>query len=246
MKGWRPSLRYSGVFVHQRPYCTFNGPNAQPITLNGTHSCKCELGDLLVVFSDHGAQRRVAALLQAKMAAGSWPPLSPNPDQWTLYTSWPTFRYTPRSPSASPGPQLRTVPFTGSSDPAAQYVELDSANLLVNTLPAYPSRNGAVWASMVNRILNGGAGRDFAFQRTKAKNDWDKLIWDLLDYTFNCAMPGGASSGAGGIRGAGSLLNLATMLDVTGGDGPGDAIPSGIAPDDSWGIPIIHLERGEN
>jgi len=31
MKGWRPSLRYSGVFVHRQPYCTFNQPRAQPI-----------------------------------------------------------------------------------------------------------------------------------------------------------------------------------------------------------------------
>jgi len=51
---------------------------------------------------------------------------------------------------------------------------------------------------------------------------------------------------ARGNRGAGSLFQLSTMVDITSGKGPGDAIPSRSAPDDGWGIPIIHLERGEN
>jgi hypothetical protein len=140
MSNWRPRLIYAGVFIHQRPYCRFNSLGKPSITLKSGHSRHCELGDLLLVFTDKPASRRVAALFQAKMAGGSWPPLQPNPDQWELYTSWPTFRYTPRSPSATPGPQLRTLPFAGSSDPAAQYLELNPAPPSIETSPRHVIR----------------------------------------------------------------------------------------------------------
>ncbi len=244
MKRWKPSLRYAGVFVHQRPYCEFNAPGSKPVTLSSAHGCRCELGDLLVVFTDKPAKRRVAALFQAKMTGGSWPPLRPNRAQWDLYSGWPTFRYTPRrSPSISPGPQLRTLPFTGKPDPAAQYAELDPTPPDIQTAPAVSPSSMSAWDLTINRLLNGGAGRDFSFQRSSATNDWDLLIWDLLDYTYYCAMPSSASSGAGGMRGAGALLNLETVLDTTHGDGPGDRPPSGLDADDGWGVPVIHIAR---
>ena len=243
MNRWHPSLLYAGVFIHQRPYCEFNSHHSPPITLSSMHSCRCELGDLLLVFTDKPAKRRVAVLLQAKMAGGKWPPLHPNPDQWDLYIGWPTFRYTPRSPTGSPGPRLRTLPFTGSADPAAHYLQLDTSPRNIETTPALSPASLSMWDRTINRLLNGGAGRDFSFHRSSATNDWDQLIWDLLDYTYHCAMPSSASSGAGGTRGTGSLLSLNSIVDVTNGNGPGARFPSGQDPDDNWGIPVIHLIR---
>jgi hypothetical protein len=244
MSKWRPTLRYAGIFVHQRPYCYFNPHGLSAITLTSSHSCHCELGDLLVVFTDNAARRRVATLCQAKMAGGGWPPISPNPDQWELYTHWPAFRYTPRSPSGSPGPQLRNLPFAGGNDPAAQYLELDSVPPSVATTQAISPAFWNVWDQTVNRILNGGAGRDFSWDRASAANDWDELIWDLLDYTHKCAIPVSVSGGSGGTRGVGTLLKFSTFFDVTEGNGPVAAAPEG--QDDGWGIPIIYLTQGES
>ena len=107
------------------------------------------------------------------------------------------------------------------------------------------SASFSAWDQTLNRIVNGGAGRDFSWDSSSAVNDWDKLIWDLLDYTYKCTMPSGVvvSGTSTGDRGAGTLLTLPEALDTTDGKGPGDDPPAGEGPEDSWGIPVIHLIR---
>lgn len=240
MNNWSPSLVYLSVFVHQRPYCDFNDYSApSPVSpLSGPGTYKCEIGDLLVVFSDYPASRRVAALFQAKMSGGPWPPK--NPDQWELYTHWPTFGYTATSPSSSSGRQFRTLPFSGSADSSAQYLILDSSKTSSEITLPLSSPLYSAWGQTVNRALNGGAGRDFSWDRASAVNDWDYLIWDLLDYTRMWAAPASVAGTGGGTRGAGSLLEVHSSHDVTGGNGPGERV---VTSDDGWGIPIIHIIR---
>jgi hypothetical protein len=241
MKQWTPSLLYAGLFIHQRPYCYFNDHTAPAISpTHPAHACHCEISDLLVILSDVPAKRRVAALLQAKMSGGPWPPKSSNPDQWELMTWWPTFRYTPRSPKSSPGPQYRTLPFSGGPDRGGQYMILDSTAKSVETNEAVPHSSLCVWDRTVNQFLNGGAGRDFSWDRASAANDWDELIWDLIDYTWKCAAPASAGAGVGDTRGVGNFLEVKRVIDTTGGNGPPDRRAT---EDDSWGIPIIHFIR---
>ena len=245
LKGWTPALLYAAVFIHQRPYVRFNALASTPVSATNPGIKRCELGDLLVVFTDTPALRRVAALFQAKMSTGTWPPTTPNPAQWELYTTWPTFSYNPNSPYPAPGRQYRTLPFKGSDDPSGQYLKLTApasgVAAAVDASEAFPRHAFIVWSRVINRLLNGAAGRDFSWTRTAARNDWDELIWDLLDYTWHQAKPGFPAGGAPN-RGVGAyLLAHRGIIDSTDGHGPSD-FP---APneDSGWGIPVIHIIR---
>jgi len=246
LRRWSPSLDYAAVFIHHRPYVRFNPLHSTLINPGVTSTGRCELGDLLVVFTDQPARRRVAALFQAKMAGRGWPPTSPNPDQWELYTTWPRISYNPNAPKSTPVRRYRTVPFSVSNDPDAQYLAFTSpfpAN--VQASEAITTAAYSRWDQTVNRDLNGGAGRDFAFQRPSssgsAGNEWDELIWDLLDYTWYTLNPvAAATTGARTPdRGVGTLLDASGAHDETHGSGPGGAPPRG--EEDGWGIPVIHI-----
>jgi hypothetical protein len=243
MGRWKAPLLYVGVFIHQRPFCRFNKYGSSAITVTSAASTyHCEIGDLLIVFTDKPARRRVAILLQAKMAGGAWPPVPPA-DQWELYTKWPTFRYNPRSPTGGPGHRLCTQPFHGSDDWAGEYAELDDPAQTVHTTEALSTQAYKSFDDIVDGLLNGGAGRTFSYLQTATANDWDVLIWDLLTHTYACAVPASVTSGGTGTRGVGAFLEQYPWVDTTNGHGPGLEPPLGVGPDDAWGIPILHLLR---
>ena len=257
MAQWSPALAYGGVFVHQKPYCTFNDLSAAPVRIKkprGTH--RCELGDLLIIFTDAPARRRVAALFQAKMIGGAWPPRSTEGSQWTLYTEWPTFRYTLRGHTGAGNQTVRTLPFTGGPDPAAQYLELGAraSGQKIACTEALPSATWIRWDQIINCILNGTAGRDFSWDQASAVNEWDKLIWDLITVTATCPMPGGSAGGVGagaggtaaGTPARGALLWLDALDQIAAppdGRLPNEPVFEGGDDDEIHGISLLHFSR---
>jgi len=257
---WNPRIAYGAVFTHQRPYVRFNLPPLAPVSSSVLGATSCELGDLLVVLIDKPSQRRVAALFQAKMVSASWPPA--NSAQWDLYTRWPTFSYNPNSGSNQPGRQFRHLPFAGRPDPSSQYIELvpnaSSGGGTVDAIQAAKIKMLVRWGDLIEKLLNGQAGRTFSWQASGAKDDWDRLIWDLLTHTWNQVNPvapvnpGGNPIPSGGNsphgqkpdRGVGGFLNHRGL--VVGQTTPPD-FQNGSQPleDDGWGIPIIHLIQEE-
>lgn len=266
MQQWDPRLRYGGVFVHQRPYCSFNPPSGPTLTATGPGGhFRCELGDLLLVFTDHRSHRRTATLFQAKMFGGTWPPPSNQGAQWQLYSTWPVFRYSLPSPRGRQA-CVRSMPFAGSHDPAANYLELrpNPGNQTIACSEALPAHAWVQFSRTIHRILNGGAGRDFSWSRASANNDWDHLIWDLITVTAACSMPGGGKTGIITRRGDGKgQAWLSTLMqhhcswdweseedeteteNFNVGPPPAEPHPKEHDEDDLNGISIIHVERLE-
>ncbi len=211
---FRPPVSYGGVFVHQKPYVSFGGKS-------------CELADLLIVFTDHNAQRRTAVLFQAKIG-GRWRPA--NNKQWELLTTWPPIEYTP----GSSGSVCRTMPFSGSADPGGKYMLLNKPSLEVDTAPAQPLKSLSGVAQELLSVLNGTSGRPFAWDRASARDDWDHLIWDLIDHTAHTAA-GIAKSSYPRAAGFLSLLTSGVMLPPDDDDSDFDMY------DGDWGISIVQL-----
>jgi hypothetical protein len=246
---WTPSIKYSGVFIHARPFCSFNQYGSQAITLaDPNETCRCELGDVLFVYSDYLAKRRTAIIFQAKKTANRKPPRFANSCQLELYSRWPTFRYSLASKRVATRRVLRTLPFQGSHDPAAQMMLLDSVSRIVQLAPAIDINQRAGWGLSVNRFLNGSIGRDFAWKpptrsaSAASLSQWDLLIWDILSCTYNQAMPRGIAGTSGRRRGLSLRMLESSMVDSTGGDGPGDVMPTDQA-NDGFIMPIVHLIR---
>jgi hypothetical protein len=165
---WSPTIRYSGVFTHQKPYVHFDWPATVPR--------RCELADLLVVLTDHAAHTRYAWLLQAKTSK-HWPPA--NVDQWDLNLHWPDVRYS-GDPSVAPvggksWPVTRSLPFAGAADKAAQYLILEKILAAATTTECVVH---AIWtdlATSIEGMLGGSNGELFSWSDAAAATDWDRL-----------------------------------------------------------------------
>lgn len=246
---YTPKLKYAGVFTHQRPRCSFNAP---PPAAAPAGSYSCELADVLLVLTDNVANRRKAGLLQAKMAAG-WPPAG-KIDQWYLYTGWPEITYNPDSSNPAMTRVRRTLPFTGGMSPCAQYLSIDLPAATAETNEAILTHAPRPFADFVDEFLNGTAGRTFAWSRSRATDDWDELVWDLLDYTWHQATGKSASHGTKADRGQGVYFarvadahavtgahEMTSMMEIVPPTEPPDFRQSDEVP--GWGIPIVHLIR---
>jgi hypothetical protein len=209
----KPTVSYGGVFTHQKPYVHFPGG-------------PCELADLLIVFTDLRKQERQAVLYQAKMGR-RWKPA--NKTQWQLLTTWPTIGYNP-----GPATVSRKMPFSGRSDPAANYMLLQKTSAQVEAAPAEPAFSPSSLADELLAVLDRKSGRQFSWNRNSAQDDWDELIWDLLEHTAKAVTP---VAGVGQPRGAGLLSSLTSqvLLPPENGDAEGEQ------PDEEWGIPVIQL-----
>ncbi len=244
---WVPKIAYATVFPHQRPYCTFSTP--PPGSAAGSY--KCEVGDLLLVVSDVRGRRRKAALLQAKDFSSPWPPRT-RTGQWELYTGWPDISYNPNSGSSTSSRVTRSLPFKGGSSPAAQYLIIDLASRVAEASEALPVPAYSHLAAFVDDFLNKKAGRPFSWDRASARDDWDELVWDLLECTWKQSVSSHAGRGAGGVRGGGGLhftsrsvelVDQVVTVDATNGQGPPRRVEQENAGDvfEGWGMPIVHL-----
>jgi hypothetical protein len=183
-KGSGISVTTCGVFCHQSPIVELFGTSAK-------HGNRCELGDILFVFTfRHGSTvARNALLLQAKlekhrqlMSYGIVDVGDGGP-QFVLYNQWPPFRYV-RGLTGTRSVQ-------GGLHRGAQYAffAYDRRYLRPYWLHAHAAMasNHTVAAPLGGElfdVLTGQSGRPFSDRATAANgNDWDRVIWDLLDIT---------------------------------------------------------------
>lgn len=158
---WHPTIEYSGVFTHAKPFCRFNPHGMTSITLAASSSkCMCELGDVLLLFSDYVARQRRAILLQAKIVKKQAAPRFDNPDQRELYSRWPTLRYVIQSGKGPASARLRTLPFCGYDDPSAQIMLLNSTHSTVKVASVSNAGLGIELGQLIDHVINGSAGRD--------------------------------------------------------------------------------------
>jgi hypothetical protein len=206
-------VTYDAVFVHQKPYVRFSGG-------------RCELGDVLLLLVDSFDKRLYAQFLQAKMF-DEWPP-NTNHAQWKLYTKWPEFKYTPR-PGDEKTCDLRFPGPVGS----AKYLLLDDFEKRVWLNNAVIGGAALTMSEQVTNYFAGHDVRPVSWVGEQKKNDWDRLIWDLIEYTAQCALPSRQVGGATGSRGTWiqDRLNFATGSNLKV-DHP------------EWGISLIVVESG--
>jgi hypothetical protein len=179
------SVNTTSVFCHGRPEVR--------ISAGG-----CELGDVLFAFfhtDAAGNTLRNSLLLQAKMSASQQHPVGANDQvQLTLYTAWGAFKYT--RTSGLSGASRSVTPLGRHA--GAQYLLIDSrgpmnVNSGVTGMPGtFPMGTAPAQAhlvlqeslgtSLVNLML-GTEGRFFC-ERSKATQDWDQVMWDLLEHGF--------------------------------------------------------------
>jgi hypothetical protein len=227
LKSWTPTIQYGGVFTHQKPYVTYD---AGKLSHGKSSPClkKCELADLLIIFSDRVLHKRRAILFQAKKGA-KW--LPGNKTQWDLLSQWPEITYQMGSATIS-----RTMPFTGHPDEGGKYMLLQKPHAVVN--PSEPAYAPVSLEKALADIVLNKSGREFSFDRKSATDDWDELIWDLIEGT---ARTTATLSGTKHSRAVGILALCSGNVFQ-----PEDPIQE--APDDDdeeWGIPIIQL-TGQN
>lgn len=159
----------------------------------------------------------------------------------------------------------RTMPFAGGPSGAANYLLLypGSGATFVKSRVGAPG-TPKIQTSLQNGIrmfINRAIGRRFSFTRPtappSASNDWDYLIWDLLDGTARKAVKGSVyAKGAGTYqRGQGTLsylsLNQMHYLSdpkLLGGSSDGGKMPpESPNPDDDdgdWQISLVHIVNG--
>lgn len=256
MSLWQPPLNYGAVFAHARPYVKTVAAGE-----------RCELGDLMIVFTDHGQKIRRALLLQAKMGPGKWPPMSSKGDriQWTLYTKWNEFEFTDLPGKGRPSFKLPL----GKPDPAAQYLILHKGTgkecygQLAHdpNPPTGPPKD--TLAELLHKFANGGVGRMFSYKmppHSGAKtDDWDRLIWDLINDSQTATFPARSTRP----RKVGTFFMASASFCVDDNDGKGfnqslcnnDAQGGSNDNDRSQsddqnqgrphGIPIIYIWTGE-
>jgi hypothetical protein len=225
MRGWNPPVQYGGVFTHQRPYVTFS-----PGTVKS--SVTCELADLLIVFTNQVTQQRGALLLQAKRGT-KWIPS--NRKQWTLFTQWPAITYTMGARNYT-----RTMPFAKSEDAGAQYMMLQKPKVDVSCAKPIYSPHGLGVA--VKEMVHGRTGRAFSFDRSSASNEWDHLIWDLIENTDGES----ASKYISVPRRAGVLSPscLKNVVEAEPPDTPTGKRVTNEEDNEDFGIPIVHFASG--
>lgn len=170
----------SGVYCHQKPIVDINLDK------------KPELGDILFVYTDRkqdGKKVLNSLLLQAKISNSSWLRVhSSEKHQLELYREWPEFTYY-RAGSLN-GEKRNILPKTIND--GAQYLLIDN-NPLTNGIYSgkgmFPMGcsvpddilriNDSLSKELIN-LLKFKSGRTFDSNPYATKDDWSKMIWDLL------------------------------------------------------------------
>jgi hypothetical protein len=183
----------SGVFCHGTPtYVDFRDP------VTGAEG-SCELGDLLVAvhYRGDGGDTLNALLLQAKKDKQA---PDDSDDQWTLYNSWPPFRWK-HAPHHDRRPRPRS-PHDG-----AQYALLwSNARKAPKSHAAHPGAVARPLHYELADLLLLRAGRTFKnreWARGEGGAGWSEVIWDILD---DVAVKTGTRNGTSFGRSSGSML----------------------------------------
>ena len=184
LKAVLPKSRFSltGVFCHQKPLADF-GSSKSP-----------EIGDLLFVYvytNRTGKKLFNSLLLQAKISTKQTSVVSSkDAHQLKLYSEWPKFKY--KRAGSLNGISRDVLPKTIND--GSQYLLIDNHPIyglsgMPGTFPmgcATPSKtlnlNNDLAFELID-FLKFKSGRMFEETVATSKDDWTKMIWDILDVT---------------------------------------------------------------
>lgn len=222
----------SSVFCHQRPEVLFNRRGHAPD--------RCELGDILLVHRHSNARGRLmesnALLLQAKLCGGAAHPIpAQERHQLRLYQHWPSFEYSRSGPRLN-GQTRNVTPKRRHS--GAQYLLIDDGALgpAAGGLLGLPGTHCmAVWpaepvlypsislAEELLRFLLGLTGRSFQEHVPANANNWDAVVWDLLEHSLgfvfnrkNAGIRRQPRAGGDPLASSLSLMNFCVVGDDVG------------------------------
>jgi len=184
LKAVFPKNKFSvtGVFCHQKPLADI-GLSRDP-----------EIGDLLLVYiyTDRiGNKKLNSILLQAKISNKPTITVSHTDEhQLKLYSEWPLFSY--KRAGSLNGTKRDILPKTIND--GAQYLLIDDHPIyglsgMKGTFPmgcATPSKTLSINNDLPDEIidfLKFKSGRAFEENPLSSKDDWTKMIWDLLNAT---------------------------------------------------------------
>ena len=184
LKAVFPKTKFSvtGVFCHQKPLADI-GMSKDP-----------EIGDLLLVYvytDKRGSKKFNSLLLQAKISTKITTVIAATDQhQLKLYAEWPTFTY--KRAGLLNGIKRDILPKTIND--GAQYLLIDDNPILglsgrAGTFPmgcATPAKTLSINKDLTGEIidfLKFKSGRAFEQDPNKTKDEWTKMIWELLDIT---------------------------------------------------------------
>jgi len=178
----RNKFSLTGVYCHQKPLANI-GLTTSP-----------EIGDILLVYiytDNTGSKKFNSLLLQAKRSS-ELTLVVPTSErhQLKLYTEWPKFIY--ERAGRLNGISRDILPKTIND--GAQYLLIDKDPILElygrsGAFPmgcAIPARILSIHTDFASEIVNFlmfKSGRAFEENPTITKDDWTKMIWDILDIT---------------------------------------------------------------
>lgn len=184
LKAVFPKSKFSvtGVFCHQKPLADI-GLSKDP-----------EIGDILLVYiytDKKGLKKFNSLLLQAKISSLPTTVISATDQhQLALYSDWPLFSY--KRAGRLNGVKRDIQPKTIND--GAQYLLIDNHPLyglsgMPGTYPmgcATPAKTLIINNDLTSEIidfLKFKSGRAFEQNSSTTKDDWTKMIWDLLNVT---------------------------------------------------------------
>ena len=251
-KAWRPILRtaglsvqMAGVFIHQTPQVKFTDSRGIPR--------KCELADLLIVvdhLTSRGMGRRVAALVQAKMASPSGVTTLRSPGdmvQLELLSTWPPFTMPRRF---APGPRdFSNCTHSGSLQDCGRYglISPQSSPDWRQSAPSQTISSGGMQLGTFAARMLGTGQTGFGREATGLADDWSRTVDELLTISGGTAFRHAAS--LGGRRPLRGSVVTAFVIDrdyfVLGRPlrrlPPFDTVPEDVEQNDSEGISFVHI-----
>ncbi|HEX5330623.1 hypothetical protein [Sulfuricurvum sp.] len=201
----RLPIKTASMYVHQRPYVTYNEIEKQDPT---NPKKKVEIGDLLLIRTlkkSNGSIIRSALLLQAKKSVDEHSALkvgSSNNTQHNLYAYWPEFIYVSNPLQGIKrkivGPHLangsKYLIFTTKCIPHHyHHYFYDDLHFCCDypecCLSAIAIPDGLTrlqyFATELFDFITGNAGREFVLHPGKGNVGWDQVITDLIETTKN-------------------------------------------------------------
>jgi hypothetical protein len=184
LKAVFPKNKFSvtGVFCHQKPLANI-GLSKSP-----------EIGDILLVYiynDKKGSKKLNSLLLQAKISTKLTTTISTSDEhQLKLYSEWPKFKYE----RAGHLNNIERDILPKTINDGGQYLLIDNHPIyglsgIVGTFPmgcATPAKILSInndLASEIIDFLKLKSGRMFEETPVSSKDDWTKMIWDILNVT---------------------------------------------------------------
>lgn len=187
----RNGAKFGGCFIHQSPYVKMN-------VVKGRN--QCEVGDLLCICKKtvNGRKRLNAALFQLKKDKSQNGSVKPdNARQRRLYTEWPIFsfvqdlhftgenHYDIQSKTVTSGAQYMFInkhPYPNECH-CDCYGMFDYPVVYTHSIPEAVMENNSClsFGLFLWDFIHWQNGRSFSDSIELAKDDWSRLIWELIE-----------------------------------------------------------------